>query len=354
MKSVVEDLRGIGKKLVDDFKNNKTPKIKVPSRYTSNIVFDPKYRCYVLGDKLKVRTATNIRHIKKIAQLLKVARYSKEDLISKDKHSTLRELYYYSENWGDLKFEDQQSSNDMIEDLEAMLGVPREFLRIIPEEKGAVYGDMVIEYKDPRGKIRRINCLDSPEGMAVGPKLDESKILKVNAKRVIAIESGGAYSRLVEGGAFDKFNSLLVHMGGQSTRSVRLLLKRLSEEFKLPIYLLTDADPAGVHIAICVISGSANLAHINKRLAVPDAKWLGVTAGDILKYELRTDKMTQWDIKRAKELLKDPRYQDEYLQRELKLFLKLKRKSEIQALAKHGLEYIIDEYLPAKLKQFES
>lgn len=354
-KKVSKKIERIGKELVEEFKNKKVPKLEVPSRYTSNIIFDPEYQCYVLGDKTKTRSVTNIRQIKKVSQLLKVAKYSDKELIKEDKHSTLRELYYFSENWGqDIKFDNQQRSNDMIEDLEAMLGVPREHLRIIPEEKGSVYGDILVKYKDPRGNIRETNCLDSPEGMAVGPKLDESEFLEVNAKNVIAVESGGMYSRLIEEGAFDEFSSILVHLGGQSSRSIRFLLKRLHDEHNLPIYLFVDADPWGMHIASVIIFGSANAAHINKRLAVPEAKWIGLTPSDIQEYELRSDKLNKRDVKRLKELLDDPRYQEEYWQKELKLMLKTNKKAEQQSLARHGLSFVVDKYLPAKFEKLES
>jgi len=58
------------------------------------------------------------------------------------------------------------------------------------------------------------------------------------------------------------------------------------------------------------------------------------------------------DIKRLYELQKDPRYQsDPIWQREIKLFLKIKRKTELEAFSRYGLTYIVDEYLPAKLDQ---
>ncbi|HEX9261078.1 MAG TPA: hypothetical protein VF893_00945, partial [Candidatus Bathyarchaeia archaeon] len=57
------------------------------------------------------------------------------------------------------------------------------------------------------------------------------------------------------------------------------------------------------------------------------------------------------DIKRLYELQKDPRYKEDPLwQREIKLFLKIKRKAEQEAFSRYGLTYIVDEYLPTKLK----
>jgi DNA topoisomerase VI subunit A len=106
-----------------------------------------------------------------------------------------------------------------------------------------------------------------------------------------------------------------------------------------------------MHIAQVIISGSANAAHL-RDLNTPDAMWSGVWATDILEYKLPTDPLSEIDIKRLYELQKDPRYQNDPLwAREIKLFLKMKRKAEQEAFARYGLTYIVDEYLPTKLEQ---
>jgi DNA topoisomerase-6 subunit A len=56
------------------------------------------------------------------------------------------------------------------------------------------------------------------------------------------------------------------------------------------------------------------------------------------------------DIKRLHELERDPRYDGALWQREVKQFLKIKKKAEQEAFSRYGLTYIVDEYLPAKLK----
>ncbi len=97
--------------------------------------------------------------------------------------------------------------------------------------------------------------------------------------------------------------------------------------------------------------GSANAAHL-RELNTPDAIWSGVWASDIVDYKLPTDPLDEVDIKRLYELQKDPRYQnDPVWQREIKMFLKIKRKTELEAFSRYGLTYIVDEYLPAKLEQ---
>jgi hypothetical protein len=114
-----------------------------------------------------------------------------------------------------------------------------------------------------------------------------------------------------------------------------------------------DGDPFGFHIGMVIISGSAKLAYINHELAVPDAKYIGVTASDIVDYELPTDKLRELDIARLKQLQKDPRYNTEFWQSEIKKMLELGKKAEQQAFAKYGLAYVVKEYLPAKLKEVE-
>ncbi|MGQ9721827.1 MAG: hypothetical protein ACUVXA_10965 [Candidatus Jordarchaeum sp.] len=99
-----------------------------------------------------------------------------------------------------------------------------------------------------------------------------------------------------------------------------------------------------------VISGSASSAHL-PGLATPDAVWMGVWASDIEHYKLPSDKLSEIDIKRCNDLLKDPRYRSKFWQDELRTFIKIKRKAEQQAFSRYGLTYVVDEYLPAKLKQ---
>jgi len=130
-------------------------------------------------------------------------------------------------------------------------------------------------------------------------------------------------------------------------------LKRLHDEMGLPVVILTDGDVYGEHIAMVIKSGSANAAHL-KGLTVPDAKWMGVWATDIDKFKLPTIPMTESDIKRCYDLLKDPRYQEGLWKRELEVFIKIKRKAELEAFSKYGPTNITEKYLPKKLEESKS
>ncbi|MHA1861151.1 MAG: LAGLIDADG family homing endonuclease, partial [Candidatus Ranarchaeia archaeon] len=164
--------------------------------------------------------------------------------------------------------------------------------------------------------------------------------------------SGGMFSRFVEEDVSNRFKALLVHTAGQAPRSTRRLIRRLSLEYNLPIYIFTDGDPWGVHIAMVIISGSAQAAHI-RGLASPEAIWIGVWASDIIDYKLPSFAMTNTDIKRTEDLLRDPRYQSAFWQMQLQTFLKIKKKAEQQAFSKYSLDFVVDEYLPKKFSQIK-
>lgn len=352
-KEIYKRLEEIGRTIVEQAKEKRVPKLRIPTRTTQNIVFDNKYLCYVLGNKKTTRTAGNIRHIKPLAQLLKVAAFSKNLVKDGRRHTTKRELYYISESWGEkLKFDEQPESDNIVEDIEAMIESPREEFHIIPNPSGSVYGDLTLKFKSPTGKEMKINCLDTADGQAIGPRMCEADIVRCKADKIIAIETTGMYNRLMEENAHKKFNAILINLGGQASRATRRLIRRLHEAKKLPVFIFTDGDPWGLHIAMVIMAGSAKSAHVNKTLATPDAKWIGVTASDIVKYKLRSDKLKDVDIKRIKELKKDPRYkEDKRLQEELKTWERIKKKAEQQALLRYGFRYVVEEYLPAKFKE---
>ncbi len=346
-------LTEIGETIIQKVRENEVPSLEIPSRTTSNIEYDENLECYILGGKRTERSAGNIRHVKRLAQMLKVASFCKKELMGSERHVTKRELYYISESWGDkLKFKTQDRSDDLVEDIEAMIGRPREDLKINPKAKGSIYGDITLKFKNPKGEIMEVNCLDSADGQSIGPRTCEADIMECNADKVIAIETDGMYNRLMEENAHEKFNAVLVNLGGQATRATRRIIKRINEVRDIPTYIFTDSDPWGLHIAMVIIAGSAKSAHINERLATPQAQWLGVTASDIKDYKLRSDELRDVDFKRISELKEDPRYaNNERLVKELDRWEEIGRKSEQQALMRYGFEYVVDKYLPAKLEE---
>ena len=350
-KNILEMLKSHGAKIYDDLDNGQFPKFSIPSRSVSNIVYDKKLRQYILGNNAALRSSRNSAHLRSFTQLMWLAFFANR-LTNEKKSSTLRDVYYSSQAFA-VEFEDQSESDNIIVDLEAVTSKPREDFHIFPEERSSIFGDLNIEYTIPGYEGKTMNLANHPDGYSIGPSLTTAELVDTSAEIVIAIEKGGLFTRFVEEQVDKKFKSIIINTGGQAPRSTRTLLKRLHDEMKLPIICLTDGDVYGEHIAMVIKSGSANAAHL-RELTVPDAKWVGVWATDIEKYKLPTIPMTESDIKRCYDLQKDPRYQDGIWKKELDVFLRLKRKAELEAFSKYGLTNITDKYLPQKLELAKS
>jgi DNA topoisomerase-6 subunit A len=346
---ISSEMRTLGQKMYTTLSKGEFPEIVLPSRSTSNIRFDQELGQYVLADKTVTRSTRNVGQIRSFSQMVWVMRFLKE-LLGERKSSTLRDIYYQSFGFG-VKFGQQSESDTIITDVEAKIKTPRESFRVFPEDRAAMYGDLTIEYTGPKKYAgRQVNLTDHPDGLMIGPYLTSAKFVDCKANKVIAIESGGMFTRFVEDGVHENQNAILIHTAGQAPRSVRRIIRRLRYELNLPTFLFVDADPWGAHIAMVIISGSASAAHL-RGLATPDAIWMGVWASDIQKYNLPSDPFTDTDKKRTQDLLKDPRYQSKFWQNELNLFLKTGRKAEQQAFSRYGLSFVTEEYLPKKFKE---
>lgn len=347
---VLENLKNLGLKVYEQIDLGSFPSIEMPSRSTSNILYEQKIRQYILGNKIVKRSARNIRHLRPFTQLIWVA-YFVKDLLTQGKTSTLRDVFYSAQAF-EMDFIDQAESDDIITDLETVINFPREDFNVFPEERSAIFGDLTIEYTVPGYEGKRLNLTSHPDGVMIGPALTTSEFIDCKADKIIAIEKGALFTRFIEEKVHERFKALLVQTAGQAPRATRALIRRLNQELGLPVYIFTDGDPWGMHIAMVIISGSANAAHL-RDLNTPDAKWAGVWATDIEKYKLPSDKLTELDIKRLNELKTDPRYEGKLWKREIESFLRIRKKAEQEAFSRYGLTYIVDEYLPAKLELME-
>jgi DNA topoisomerase-6 subunit A len=349
-KAVLAKLKKIGEEVVETLNRGDWPTLYLPVRSTKNIVYDPSLRQYILGSKKAERTLANIRHLRPFAQLIWVSKFAKQ-LLTSGKTSTLRDTYYVAIGEG-IDFESQDESDEIIMEVESLINHPREDMNIFPEERASIYGDLVIEYTIPGFRGQRVDLSTHPDGYAIGPALTTAEFVKCGAEQVFVIEKGAVFSRFVEERADKKFKALLIHTAGQSPRNCRKLIRRLREELNLPVYIFTDADPYGVHIASVLIHGSALSAHI-RQINVPDAIWAGVYATDITKYRLPAMRLTEQDLKRLKELEQDPRYTVDPWRREVQFFGKIKRKAELEAFSRYGLEFIVKDFLPERLAELQ-
>ena len=345
----------IAEKVYNDLKKSEIPFLKLPTRTKSNIEFNEKLNVWKYGSNKTERTAKTLDGAYMMLRTMYMVDFIK-DMIKAKKSSTLREMYYISEGWDLAKFSTQSESDLLAEDLEVITSCMREDFKLRPEEDGArVIGNLTIEEMTRNNTKKKIHCQDDvgDSGYSIPYNVEPEKISfkSVDADFIIAIETGGMFDRLVENG-FDKSSrAVLVHLKGQPARSTRRFIKRLNQEKKLPVLVFTDCDPWSYRIFASVSYGAIKTAHISEYLATPDSQYLGVTPSDIENYELPTDTLTKEDINALKSELSDPRFQDQFWRHEIKLQLSIGKKSEQQALAKYGLDYVTDTYLPEKLTQ---
>lgn len=355
--SVTKEIVGLSREIYADIMKTAQPSISIPLRSLSNVRYDEKAGYFELNGKMKTRTLT-ASTVKSFAQTLLMMNESKK-IVETNDIATKREMYYLSKNWGDAMFREQPESDTVMDDIEAMLNVNREQLGFIPEEKGGdVAGRLVvIDHDLDSGKEIRIDCTKFGSGAYSVPSSVEDLSFETKADFVLAIETAGMFQRLVKHNFWKKKNCILVSMGGVPTRSCRRFIRKLSDNAGIPVYAFTDGDPYGwLNIYRTLKVGSGNAAHMNKFFCVPNAKFFGITADDIVKYKLPTHPLKEVDLKRVKDGMKNDPFvlRHKPWQKCLNDLVKMKKRAEQQALAKYGLNFVVSDYLPNKLEDPKS
>ena len=357
-RETLELIEGVARDVRESAARGELPRIELPVRSLANVTYAPEKGWLELGKARKSRALT-VRTIKSFAQTLRLMAVSRS-MVEDDDFATKREAYYVSKNWGECRFDGQAESDAIMDDVEALAslhGLSREQLRFYPESHGgSVVGELVVVDRDTEtGTPIEIDCRSLGSGAYTIPRSVEHLDFRADAKFILAIETGGMFQRLHHHKFWRKAHAILVEMAGVPTRATRRFVRRLSDELALPVYCFTDCDPYGfANIYRTLKVGSGNAAHINRFFCVPNARFLGVTPQDITEFGLEdaTHPLTDIDIKRARDALKrdpffavEPRWVAAISQ-----LLEMGVRAEQQALAKWGLNFVIDTYLPRKLQ----
>lgn len=211
---VLDSLRGVGEQIYDQLSQKAWPSVRMPSRSISNIHYDEKTRQYVLGEHYVKRSARNIRHVRPLTQLVWTGSFV-DELSREGKTSTLRDVFYSAQAY-EMSFADQAESDDIITDLETVLGYPREDFNVFPEERSAIFGDLTIQYTVRGYEGKKLNLSSHPDGMMIGPALTNAEFADCKADKIIAIEKGGLFMRFIEERVHEKYKALLIHTAGQA------------------------------------------------------------------------------------------------------------------------------------------
>jgi DNA topoisomerase VI subunit A len=345
-KQLLRELKQKAREILRDIEDKKNPGFSVPTRGADNIIYDEKRDVIYLGENESRRTFHNTGTVTAFTQMLYVMSVLYESA-ERGKHLTKREIYYQDP---ELFNKDQKTSDNIIEDIAVSLGVTRPCLRVVASAKGVCIGDLTL-----REGNDTFNCNALGRGgWSISPFIDEVDIIDCGAEYILVVEKDAALIRLIEEDFHKKNKCLLITGKGQPDIATRRLLRRLNKELKLPVYILTDSDSYGMQICSSYKRGSISLSFESAYLAVPSAKLLGLLPSDLDKFNVPKAarlKMTEWDIKRAQRMLEYPWIKNnKKWKRELQLMIEREEKAELQALAKHGITFMTDVYIPQKLE----
>ncbi len=334
---------------------SKDPTLHIPIRALSNVSFNEKKGLIEMGSKKQERSFFNVGMAKRFMQTVLVADALSE-LQRADLTTSLREIYYRTKHTikdsHENTFDAQDESDPVIEDLEVSLATLREELHVSAENRGSIVGPVVFGDDGDR-----VDCSKLGKGGYSVPSIVEPEYLEIRrctADFVLLVEKGTQWNRLSEDKFWRRYNCILLTGNGQPPRGVRRLACRLHEEHRLPVYVLVDNDPWGYYIYSVVKQGSINLAFESQRMAIPKAKFVGLSSADPERYELPRNvgiKLNEKDIARAKELLNYQWFQKPAWQVEIKRMLASGLKYELDALANKDFQYLTKKYLPRKLKE---
>ena len=354
-KETIAKITAMGQGVVKASLALKEPVVDIPLRTVSNTKFNKKRRILEMGSNKQHRELFNFGQARKFMQTVLQANACK-DLIEADKTLSLRGMYYKSlhtiAGTKEKTFNDQDESDPILEDLEVSVGALREELHVFAKKAGTMVGNItVVDTGD------EIDCRRMGSGGYAIPSIVEPEVLqfkKCDAKFILHVEKNTVWSRFNEDKFWKTHKCILTEGGGQPPRGVRRLLRRLHDELKLPVYCLLDCDPWGHYIYSVIKQGSINLAFESQRMAVPDAKFIGLRASDYERCELSDDvkiSLNDRDITRAKQIAEYPWFKDKKpWQREIKTMLRNGFKMEVESLITKDISYVTDTYTPQRLK----
>ncbi len=331
------------------------PAIAIPTRSLSNVSYNEKTRHVEMGGNKQSRNFFNYGQAKRFMQTMLVGSKCK-DLIDIGKTASIRQIYYMSKHTikgtKEKTFDDQSESDPIIEDLEVAIDTLREELHVFASNRGNLAGPITLV---DDGNTLDCSAMGSA-GYAV-PSICEPDMIqfkKCKAKFILHVEKDTIWRRFHEDRFWQTHDCILSHGGGQPARGMRRLLRRMHEELKLPVYVLLDNDPWGYYIYSVIKHGSINLAYESRRMAIPDAKYIGVSSFDYDRCGMSDDvkiELDANDVKRAKQIANYTWFASKRpWQKEIKKMLSNGFKMEVEAMISKNLSYLTEEYVPMKMK----
>ncbi|HUT13326.1 MAG TPA: DNA topoisomerase IV subunit A [Thermoguttaceae bacterium] len=331
------------------------PHVDIPTRSLSNVRYNRTKKIIEMGSNTNRRQLFNLSQAKSFMQTVLVASGSTQ-LIEQGKTTSIRGLFYLLkhtiEGTKEETFAEQSECDPVIEDVEVLLNSLREELHLYAQKRGDMVGNLVLVDSGDE-----IDCARMGSGGYGIPSIVEPEVIqfkKCDARFILHVEKDTVWQRFNEDKFWRKHKCILTHGAGQPPRGVRRMLYRLHNELKLPVFCLLDNDPWGYYIYSVIKQGSINLAFESRRMAVPNARFLGLRSVDFERCKLSDSvkiDLSDTDRKRAKQIAAYPWFVHKLpWQKEIKKLLQNGFKLEVEALISRDISYVTEEYTPSRLK----
>jgi len=346
----------LAESVVQAAEHGANPAFDIPVRSLANVSFNQKSQLIEMGERSQQRTFFNLNMAKRFMQTCLVAAECKK-LLSQSKTTSIRDLFYMVKHTipgtNEETFEDQRTESDpIIEDLEVSLDSLREELHLFASNRGALVGEITLVDSGDTINARRMGSGGWSIPSIVEPDVIQFK--KCTARSILLIEKDAVWRRFNEDKFWRRHKCILVTGQGQPPRGVRRLCHRMVNELNLPLYVLVDNDPWGYYIYSVVKQGSINLAYESRRMAIPSARFVGLSSFDVDKFKIPSNvtiRLNKEDVTRAKQIMSYPWFQKKPWQREIRQMLKSGVKMELEALSSKDISFITRRYVPKKIKE---
>jgi DNA topoisomerase-6 subunit A len=354
-KKTLGDLKNLADGVVAAADRKREPHLDIPTRALSNVRYNKTKRFIEMGSNTNRRQLFNVSQAKAYMQTLLVASGCKT-LIDQGKTNSIRGLFYQLkhtiEGTKEETFATQDECDPIIEDVEVTLNSLREELHVFASNRGNLVGELTLVDSGDEIDCSRMGSAGYSIPSIVEPEVIQ--FTRCDAKFILHVEKDTVWRRFNEDKFWREHKCLLTHGNGQPPRGVRRMLSRLHREYNLPVYCLLDNDPWGYYIYSVIKQGSINLAFESTRMAIPDAKYIGLRSIDFERCELSNSvkiDLNDTDIKRSKQIASYPWFANHKgWQKEIQKLLSNGFKLEVESLVSKDISYVTEEYVPARLR----
>ncbi|KAJ8016224.1 hypothetical protein DPEC_G00004970 [Dallia pectoralis] len=345
---VLNRIENVILEIVTILSKGEAPVLVLPNRSSwANVSFDMSVGLHMTsgGAVTTVRSDCSST-VTKFGQILKVLS-SIYKLVQSNAYATKRDIYYNNTQ----HFGSQRTVDSIVDDISCMLKVPRRRLHVLATSKGLISGDLC--YLEEDGT--RVNCHSNSSATPVSSNVVGITNIVSSAKFVLIVEKDATFQRLLDDDVCYKLSPCIMITGkGVPDVNSRLMVRKLWDTLRIPVFALVDADPHGIEIMCIYKYGSVAMSFEAHSLTVPSVMWLGLLPSDLQRLGVPEEALiplTQRDMSKLTSLKKRPYLACQPVwHKEIEIMQQSKMKAEIQSLASITPDFLSRVYLPNKLR----